>query len=117
MDMYLQDGNSNDVYWINNYNIEAIEYPSYVSMTISGIFYDPHYGYVTLSTPENLIVYDYDRVPTSGILLVEGDNGVSGFPTKARLTCYSSSLFNVEADTDGDGIYDWSSGVLSWDDY
>ena len=27
MDMYLQDGNSNDVYWINNYNIEAIEYP------------------------------------------------------------------------------------------
>ena len=121
MDMYLQDGNSNDVYWINNYNMEAIDYlsedPPYVSMTISGIFYDPHYGYVTLSTPENLIVNDNDRLPTSGILLVEGENGVFGGPTKARLTCYSSSLFNVEADIDGDGGYDWNSGDLSWDDY
>jgi hypothetical protein len=115
MDMYLQDGS--DVYWINNYNIEAIEYPSSVSITVSGIFYDPNYGYVTLSTSENLIVYDNDRLPTSGILLVEGENGVSGGPTRAKLTCKSFGLFNVEADTDGDGIYEWDSGDLSWDDY
>ena len=115
MEMYLQDGS--DVYWINNYNIEAIEYPSSVSISVSGIFYDPNYGYVTLSTPENLVVYDYDRLPAAGILLVEGENGSSGGPTKAKLTCKSSGLFNVEADTDGDGIYDWDSGDLSWDDY
>lgn len=115
MDMYLQDGS--DVYWINNYNIEAIENPSSVSITVSGVFYDPNYGYVTLSTPENLVVYGNDRLPTSGILLVEGEMGVSGGPTKAKLTCKPTGLFQVEADTDGDGIYEWASGDLSWDDH
>jgi hypothetical protein len=117
MDMYLKDGNSGDVCWIDNYHIEAIEYASYVSMAVSGVFYDPQDGYVSVSTLENLIVYDYDRVPASGVILAEGENGVSGGPTMARLTCYPSGLFNVQADTDGDGIYDWDSGDLSWNDY
>lgn len=115
--MYLQDISSNDVYWINNYDMRAIEYADYVSMTVSGTFYNLHHGYVTVSTIENLIVYEYDSVPTSGTILAERENGVSGGPTKARLTCYPSGLFNVGADTDGDGVYDWNSGDFYWDDY
>lgn len=80
-------------------------------------FYDPQDGYVSVSIIENPIVYDYDRVPTSGVILAEGENGVSGGPTMDRLTCYPSGLFNVQADTNGDGIYDWDSWDLPWDDY
>ena len=117
MDMYLQDGSSGDVFWINNYQMQVVHYDSFMSVTVSGNFYDPDYGYVTLSTQQVLIIDDYTMTPRSGILIAGGENGSAGGPTSAKLTCYPSALFQVEADTDGDGGYDWESGSQSWDDY
>ncbi|WP_419655630.1 uncharacterized protein Dvar_47240 [Desulfosarcina variabilis str. Montpellier] len=86
-------------------------------MTISGDFYYPDYGYVSLSTEQTLIIDASTGTPSSGVLIVTGENGSSGGPTEARLTCYSEGQFQVEADTDGDGVYDWTSDMLSWDSY
>jgi hypothetical protein len=114
MNMYIQDSNSGDVFWIDGYRMGISADDSYYAITISGNFYDPHYGYVTVSTQQNLLVSESDMIPYSGILIAVGENGTAGGPTKARLTCYSSGSFQVEADTNGDGVYDWDSGDLSW---
>lgn len=42
--------------------------------------------------------------------------GGGGGSTMARLAAFSSSTCQVEADTNGDGIYDWNSGVMNWSD-
>jgi hypothetical protein len=59
MNMYLQDGSNDDVFRINNYQMQVVYYASYMSVTVSGNFYDPDYGYVTLSTQQSLIIDDY----------------------------------------------------------
>lgn len=117
MNMYLQNGNSSDVFWISDYHMEGVEDATNLLMNISGNFYDPEYGHITLSTLQDLTMNVDETVPSSGILAVVGENGPAGGPTMAKLTCYPSGLFQVEADTNGDGIYDWDSGTLSWDDY
>jgi len=52
---------------------------------------------------------DGDEWPSSGVFIVGGEGG-----TEAQLTALSSTTYIVDADTDGDGIYDWDSGVLNW---
>jgi hypothetical protein len=117
MNLYLQDSQSGDIFWLENYNMQIDDESSYMSISISGNFYAPQDGYVSLSTQQNLIIYSGDTNPSSGILVAVGENGPAGGPTLAKLTCLSPDLFQVEADTDGDGIYDWDSGSLSWSDY
>lgn len=117
MDMLLQESHSSDILWLNGYRMEVIDGPSNIAINVSGRYYDPHFGYVTLSTQENLILDDLGTFPSSGVLTAVGENGSAGGPTAAKLTCHASGLFQVEADTDGDGNYDWDSGILSWDDY
>ena len=115
--MYLEDGSNDYVFWLNNYQMSVEDYWTYFSMTISGDFYYPDYGYVSLSTEQTLIIDASTGTPSSGVLIVTGENGSAGGPTEARLTCYSGGQFQVEADTDGDGVYDWTSDMLSWDSY
>jgi hypothetical protein len=117
VDMYLQDGSNSEVFWLHNFQMTVVDHISYLTMTVSGSFYYPDYGYVSLSTQQPLVVDSDTMTPSSGILIVSGETGSAGGPTRARLTCYASDLFQVEADTDGDGVYDWTSAYLSWDEY
>lgn len=116
MGMYIQDGNDDYVFWIRDYQITAAEDASGVAMNISGRFYHPDYGYVTLSTQQALITNFSDVLPVSGVLIAIGETGSEGGPTKAKLTFVDSDLFRVEADTNGSGVYDWDSGELLWSD-
>ena len=120
MDMLLQDGSTKKVFWIHNYLLDIEDTGPYV-MNISGRFYDPGYGYVTVSTQQDLIVGYYDRSPSSSVIIITGEIGSSGGQTSARLTCLPDDIFQIEADIDGDGAYngaeDWFSGDLSWLDY
>ena len=59
MNMYLQDGSNDDVFWINNHQMQVVYYTSYMSVTVSGNFHDPDYGYVPLSTQQSQIIDDY----------------------------------------------------------
>jgi hypothetical protein len=102
MDILLRDNSNNEVYWVRNYRIEVTEGSDstgdYTDIVISGQFYNPDHGYITISTQTPIRVYDTD-----------------GGITKARLTFVSSTTYQVVADTDGDGDFDdYDSGVLLW---
>lgn len=109
MNMYLRDNSTRKVYWVEDYFMSITEGTDYVEVEVSGRFYDPDDGYVVVSTPESLRIYDVDDGPRQGVLLVEGANN-----TKAKLTAVDSTTCRVEADTDGDDIYEWKSEDLYW---
>jgi|GEM_PF-5974582 len=72
---------------------------------VSGPFFDPQYGYVEISTPSPFTI-DYNSIyPASGELVIKGDNNTSA---KLILT-QGGKNFSIEADTSGDGVYDWIS--------
>ncbi len=115
MNMYLRDNITNKVYWVQNYTIDATEGAGYVDVDVSGRYYDPDYGYITITTSPPLRIYDNDDYPSEGILVITGNTGSEGGHTRARLTALSPTTYQVEADTDGDGLYDdYDSGILYW---
>ncbi len=83
----------------------------------SGRYYDPDEGYVVVSTDTPFVIYDDDDGPLQGLLVITGDTGSEGGRTKAWIEALSSTTFQVKADTDGDGFYDWESGDLDWSDF
>ncbi len=111
---YNTDGNP--VYWVRDYTLIVTEGSGFVDLQISGIFYNPVEGYVTVSTDTPISVNDGDDYPSSGVLIVTGNPGTAGGNTKAKLTFVSSTTYRVEADTDGDGTYDYNSSDLFWAD-
>ncbi len=109
---YGQDPVTGAVFWIQNYSITIEEFAGFVEIEMVGTFYHPDFGYVTLATPEPLVLYDVDEWPASGTLIVTGANG-----SKAMLTAIDHLTCRVEVDGDGDGDYDeWDSGVVNWVD-
>ena len=116
MTILIKDSSINRVYWVKDYRLAITEGVGYVDIEISGRFYHPDHGYVTLSTEQMLRLYDLDDYPSSGELLITGKTGSDGAKTKARITFHSSSTYQVEADTNGDGSYDFDTGVSNWSD-
>lgn len=116
MDMLIRDDNMNRVCKIENYQMTIADMYNYEEIEISGRFYDPDYGYVDLQTISPLLVYNYDDYPSSGQLVLTGETGTAGGPTSARLTALDADTCRVEADTDGDGGYDYDSGPIPWTD-
>jgi hypothetical protein len=112
--MLVRDNSTGKVYWVRDYTMTATEGSAYVDIELSGMYYDPDYGYVILTTTTPFRIYYAHCWPSEGVLVVAGDTGISGGSMKARLTALSSTTYQVEADTDGDGSYDWNSGVLNW---
>ncbi|MCF6236854.1 MAG: hypothetical protein L3J70_10880 [Gammaproteobacteria bacterium] len=79
------------------------------TLKMSGRIYDHQYGYADITTPVAFKAYDSDGWPSSGELLISGADG-----TKARLTAFSAS-YRIEADTTGDGSYDYSED-FNWEE-
>ena len=111
--MLLRDNSTSKVYWVQNYTIEAIEEAGYVDIDVSGRYYNPDYDYITITTSPPLRIYD--DYPSEGVLIITGNTGTAGGPTRARLIAESSTKFRVQVDTDGDDLYDdYDSGILNW---
>jgi hypothetical protein len=108
---YGQDPVTGAVFWIQNYRITIDEFAGYVEIEMAGRFYHPDFGYVTLATPEPLVLHDGDEWPESGALIVAGAND-----SKAKLTAIDDLTCTVEVDRDGDGTYEWDSDIISWED-
>ena len=108
---YGQDPTTGAVFWIKDYSITIDEFAGYVEIEMVGTFYHPDFGYVTLTTPETLVLHDGDEWPESGTLIVTGANN-----SKARLTAIDRLTCTVEVDHDGDNIYEWDSGVIGWEE-
>ena len=109
-DLLMRDNTTLEVFWVYNYSITTVDGLNYEEISFTGRFYHPNYGYVSISTPTPIRIYDGDMWPSQGVLVVSGAGG-----TGARLTADISFSYMVEADTDGDGNFDnYDSGWISW---
>ena len=108
---YGQDSQSKKVYWIREYVITIDENEDFVEIVMSGMFYHPDYGYVTLSTTEPFVLQDGDEWPTSGTLEVTGTSN-----SKAQLMANDNTSCNVELYLDEDDVPEWESDPISWDE-
>ncbi len=110
MDFYFEDIAFDKVYWIHDYSltITAVNAAD-TQLSITGVFYDPDYGFVNVSTPDPFTIISTDEWPTTGTMLCEGSGN-----TKAVLSAVDSVSYRIEADTNGDNVYDYDSGVLLW---
>ncbi len=110
INLRVRDELSGKVFWMEGYKSTlTLRYDgtaTYQAETISaGRFYDPDRGYIDVSTGTPIHHYETELWPSSGSFLAEGAQAAS-----ARLNFISSVLYSVEADTDGDGLYDYDSG-------
>lgn len=106
----IRDNGSGKVYRVENYVVSTIEGMEWVEITfLSGRYYHPDYGYVDLASVEPFMQYEGDFGPSSGELIITGAT-----PTKASLIALTANAFEVTADIDGDGTFEWSSGILNW---
>ncbi len=108
---FFKEIEAGQVYWIKDYSMNIAEFIGFTEIEIFGSFYHPEHGYVELTTLEPFIVHSEDEWPISGLLRIKGANN-----TQAQLSPLNQVHLSIEADTDGDGGFDWDSGVLFWDD-
>ncbi len=108
-DIYIHDNLLDKTYWFKDFVVAGTDESSSYSMTIDGRYYDPDYGYIDFSTEEPFTILTDDENPSAGVLIALGGDG-----TKARLTALSSTTYMIEADTNGDGTFEWTSEVLYW---
>ena len=108
---YSKDIESGQVYWIKDYSMNITEFAAYIEIEIFGTFYHPDHGFVNLTTTEPFVVHHEDDWPTSGLLAIKGEKN-----TQAELSALDQFTYSVAADTDGDGVFDWDSGILNWTD-
>ena len=97
---------------IKDYAMNIAEFAGFTEIEISGRFYHQRHGFVTFTTNEPFIVHHGDDWPTSGLFDIQGEHN-----TKAELSALDQSSFSITADTDGDGILDWDSAILTWADF
>ena len=116
VNMLMKDNVSGKVYKIENVFMTFKEDSDYVYITMSGRFYDPDYGYVDLSTPVPFRFYADDEWPSQGELFIDGNTGIAGGSTSAELIAVSTSLCEINADTDGDGELDDYLVQIPWTD-
>ena len=106
---HSKDIESGLVYWIKDYSMNITEFPDFDEIELFGTFYHPDYGFVDLTTTEPFIVHHEDDWPTSGLFVLNGEKN-----TRAELGALDQLSYSVAADTDGDGVLDWDSGILNW---
>jgi hypothetical protein len=105
------DEHTGQVYRIKDYSLNLFELAGTVEIEIFGTFYHPDYGYVRLTTSDPFIVHAQDDWPASGQMAVHGDHS-----TGAQLRALDHLQYGIEVDSSGDGIFDWDSGALNWND-
>ena len=88
---------SGNVYWLNQLNL-SIVYIAGVSfdVSISGLFYHPTYGYVTISTPTMLHIIYGQPYPSSGVIYMADTNG-----NTIQITAVNSTQYQIDSNLSG----------------
>jgi hypothetical protein len=108
---HSKDIASGQIYRIEDYSMNIAEFAGYIEIEIFGTFYHPDYGFVDITTTEPFLVHHEDDWPTSGLFVIQGEKN-----TQAELSALDQLTCSIAADTDGDGVFDWDSGILNWKD-
>ena len=109
MNMTMRDNTTDKTYKVEDLTVEIIDDGFEIEVILAGRFYDHDNGYCYISTEVSMKFLEGSLRPYEGSLLIEGANG-----TKALLTIIDEESYRVEADTNGDGTYNYSSGTLTW---
>jgi hypothetical protein len=109
MNLLVKNDLTGDIYQVKDYSMSVTDYGSYKSIEISGTFYDPDNGYVTVSTPEPLLYTDSATYPNAGQIELTGSGG-----STAQLTAIDDKTCQLKVDADGDGNYEFDSGEIPW---
>jgi hypothetical protein len=112
LDMLIRNDETAQVSWLNNYNLDV----SGNRYMLSGRYYDPNFGYVDFSTAEGLTIGAGNDYPDAGAIVLTGRKGPAGGPTSARLQAISATHCRLQADTSGNGSFDYDSGEIRWVD-
>lgn len=80
-------------------------------VSLSGTYIDSQVGAVTVSTPTQIVIND-QGVITNGTLIIAGSNG-----TDAIIQVSDDNSFDIQADTNGDGVYDYEPGEMDCSDF
>ncbi|MFC1505078.1 hypothetical protein ACFL5W_01035 [Thermodesulfobacteriota bacterium] len=110
-DALIRDETTHKVYWIKEYTLRIWESADYIEVDVSGTFYNPDLGFVRLTTDAILEIANADEYPRAGALVIEGAGGA-----EIKLTAIDNATCLVEADTDGDDVYDVTIGPIGWDE-
>ena len=101
---------------LQNFVIERtfnnLGFPTSFTMLIHGRIFDSVEGFVDITTLAPLVVANLntDAFPSSGgPILFTGASGALGGATKVRITPVSSLNTLIEADTTGDGVFDYNT--------
>jgi hypothetical protein len=95
------------VYWVHGLSITITALPTYHDVTVSGVFYHPAHGYVTVSTPATLRIFVTDRYPASGsLLLTDAQN------RRALITALDATMYQLQIDAHGNGSYETTTTGL-----
>ena len=111
LNLLLKDGGVDVASWFDNLQLYVDQWNGLEIWNIDHCYYDSEYGYVDVKVGAftHLKVDLETGAVESGTLELYGANN-----TKALLSILSATSYRVTADTDGDGTYDWDSGVLEW---
>lgn len=109
MTLNVRDEVEGKSYRFQDYQVVSTMAGDGADVVISGRCYHPDHGYVELHTVQPLHVLLNLDFPSSGALRADGTGG-----TWVLVTALSSFQCRVDADTDGDGSADWSSGPIPW---
>jgi hypothetical protein len=110
LDFYAEDQGTGNVYWIDQYILSIYELSDYIEFELYGSYHDPDYGPVLVDTSANFQIDNDNKWPSSGSLLIQGQDNVT-----AELIAVDSTNCMIRADLNGDGVIDFESEVLKWE--
>lgn len=114
--MLVKDNATSEVFWLEDFTTTTTDVGSYTYIDITGgRFYHPSYGFVTARTTAPLLFATGADWPSQGIVFYVGKNGPMSLPTKAMLLVVNYSQYRIKADMNGDNVYEYDSGNLTWD--
>lgn len=96
---------SEETYKIENMRYEMSSTDGTTSISFSGRFYHPAYGNFDINTEDAFIINETGEIISGSIV------GHDQYGASARLTVVDTYSYHVEADLDGDGIYERSTEV------
>lgn len=99
MNLLAQDNNNaGSTEKLENVVITVTDNVAFISMTLSGRYFHPDYGYVDVVTVQPLVIQSTDVWPSQGEFTLSGDVN-----TSAHITVISNTQYTLEVDTDGNG--------------
>ena len=109
MNLRQRDETTRKVSWLDHYASSSVAGSDSVDAWLVGRFYDPDHGFVDLSTGAPIRTYAGNLWPSQGVLVLRGRGGA-----EARLAFVSAAGFRVTADKEGDGVFEFDSGMRHW---